>query len=189
MNSDNISSRFLKSLTSDDLLSQDGTRSEGSWNGEDKIIRTYTSPLLSDIVRWRRSLIKSSLIMSAGRDSIVSIVASDDMFPISWIIPGLRAGEHYLGLTSWVSEAPLRSGVGVGEPLLKTGALNIAAAEALSGNCHICEVQHCEAESSDWLELTGTKDSKEAWREVIRNKVKHSKIGNIVEKRNWQCSS
>ena len=48
-----------------------------------------TSPLLSDIVRRRReeerrrSLIKSSLIMSAARDSIVSIVASDDMFPIS----------------------------------------------------------------------------------------------------------
>ena len=39
--------------------------------------------LLSDIVRRRRSLIKSSLIMSAARDSIVSIVASDDMFPIS----------------------------------------------------------------------------------------------------------
>lgn len=71
----------------------------------------------------------------------------------------------------------------MGEPPLRTGALNISAAEALFGNCHICEVQ-CEAESSDRLELTGTKDSKEAWREVIRNKVKHSKIGNIVEKRN-----
>ena len=47
MNSDNISSRFLKSLTSDDLSSQDGTRSEGSWNGEDKIVRTNTSPLLA----------------------------------------------------------------------------------------------------------------------------------------------
>ena len=91
MNSDTISSRFLKSLTSDDLSSQDGTRSVGSWNGEDKIVRTNTSPLLADIVLRRRSLIKSSLIMSAVRDSIVSIVASDDMFPISWIIPGLRA--------------------------------------------------------------------------------------------------
>ena len=72
----------------------------------------------------------------------------------------------------------------MGESPLRTGALNISAAEALFDNCHICEVQHREAESSDRLELTGTKDSKEAWREVIRNKVKHSKIGNIVEKRN-----
>ena len=42
--------------------------------------------------------------MSAGRDSIVSIVASDDMFPISWIIPGLRAS-HWPA----ESETPLRS--------------------------------------------------------------------------------
>ena len=114
--------------------------------------------------------------MSAGRGSIVSIVASDDMFPISWIIPGLRALSDRLSHRG-------ATGSGMGEPPLRTGALNMAAAEALSGNCHICEVQHCEAESSDWLELTGTKDSKEAWREVIRNKVKHSKIGNIVLKR------
>ena len=72
----------------------------------------------------------------------------------------------------------------MGESPLRTGALNISAAEALFGNCHICEEQQCEDGISDRLELTGTKDSKEAWREVIRNKVKHSKIGNIVEKRN-----
>ena len=73
----------------------------------------------------------------------------------------------------------------MGEAPLRTGALSIsAAAETLFGNCHICEL----SEHQERLELTGTKYSKEAWSEVIRNKVfhnmEHSKIGNIVEKRN-----
>ena len=41
--------------------------------------------------------------MSAGRDSIVSIVASDDMFPISWIIP---AWEHHTDQLSQSRDVP-----------------------------------------------------------------------------------
>ena len=59
--------------------------------------------LLSKPTLLRRSLIKSSLIMSAGRDSIVSIVASDDMFPISWIIP---AWEHHTDQLSQSRDVP-----------------------------------------------------------------------------------